>query len=76
MSGPMSGCSAWHLLPSIRYPSHAAYVEAVRRAVDGLIKERLLLEEDGARFVEAAQMKNPLDPAAPLEPLVTAGRED
>jgi hypothetical protein len=64
--------------PSIeeRYASHAAYVDAVKRAVDGLIKERLLLEEDGARFIEAAQMKNPLDPSVSLEPLVTAGRED
>jgi hypothetical protein len=64
--------------PSIeeRYASHAAYVDAVKRAVDGLIKERLLLEEDGARFIEAAQMKNPLDPSVPLEPLVTGGRED
>ena len=59
-----------------RYASHAAYVDAVKRAVDGLIKERLLLEEDGARFIEAAQMKNPLDPSVRLEPLVTAGRED
>jgi hypothetical protein len=64
--------------PSIeeRYATHAAYVEAVKRAVDDLIKERLLLEEDGARFIEAAQMKNPLDPAITLEPLVTGGRED
>ena len=59
-----------------RYPTHQAYIDAVKRAVEGLIKERLLLEEDGARFIEAAQMKNPLDPSVPLEPLVTGGRED
>jgi hypothetical protein len=59
-----------------RYPSHAAYVEAVKRAVDGLVKEGLMLPEDGERYIEAARKKNPLDPSAPLEPLVTAGRED
>jgi hypothetical protein len=59
-----------------RYPSHAVYIEEVQRAVDGSIKEGFMLAEDGARFVEAAQTKNPLDPSVPLEPLVTAGRED
>ena len=59
-----------------RYANHAAYVEAVKRAVDGLVGEGLLLQEDGDRFIEAARQKNPLDPSAPLEPLVTAGRED
>jgi hypothetical protein len=59
-----------------RYPSHAAYVEAVSRAVDGLVKEGLMLPEDGERYIEAARKKNPLDPSVPLEPLVTAGRED
>jgi len=59
-----------------RYASHAAYVEAVRRAVDGLVKEGLMLPEDGERYIEAARKKNPLDPSVPLEPLVTAGRED
>ena len=59
-----------------RYWSHQAYVDAVKRAVDGLVKEGLLLQEDGVRFIEAARQKNPLDPSAPLEPLVTAGRED
>ena len=64
--------------PSVeeRYASHAAYVEAVKRAVDGLVKEGLMLQEDGERYIEAAQKKNPLDPSVPLEPLVTAGRED
>ena len=59
-----------------RYPSHEAYIEAVKRAVDGLVKEGLMLHEDGERYIEAARRKNPLDPSMPLEPLVTAGRED
>jgi hypothetical protein len=59
-----------------RYPSHAAYVEAVKRAVDALVKEGLMLKDDGDRYIEAARRKNPLAPSVPLEPLVTAGRED
>jgi Alpha/beta hydrolase domain len=59
-----------------RYPSHPAYVEAVQRAVEGLVKEGLMLQEDGDRYIDAARKKNPLDPSVPLEPLVTAGRED
>jgi hypothetical protein len=59
-----------------RYGSHEAYIELVRRAVDGLVREGLMLEEDAARYLEAARRRNPLDPSAPLEPLVTAGRED
>ena len=59
-----------------RYPSHAAYVEAVQRAVEGLVKEGLMLQEDGDRYIDAARKKNPFDPSVPLEPLVTAGRED
>jgi alpha/beta hydrolase family protein len=64
--------------PSIeeRYPSHEAYVQAVKKAVDDLVKEGFLLREDGERYIEAALKKNPLDPSARLEPLVTAGRED
>jgi Alpha/beta hydrolase domain len=64
--------------PSIeeRYVSHEVYVEAVKRAVEGLVKEGLMLPEDGERYIEAARKKNPLDPSVPLEPLVTAGRED
>jgi hypothetical protein len=66
------------LRPSIeaRYASHEAYVQAVKRSVDGLVKEGLMLQEDGERYIEAARKKNPLDPSTPLEPLVTAGRED
>ncbi|HVO93817.1 MAG TPA: alpha/beta hydrolase domain-containing protein [Terriglobales bacterium] len=59
-----------------RYPSHQAYVDIVKRAVDGLIKEGFLLPEDGESYIEAAKRKNPLDPATVIEPLVTAGRED
>ena len=59
-----------------RYASHEAYIEAVKRAVDGLVKEGLMLQEDGERYIDAARKKNPLDPSVPLEPLVTAGRED
>jgi Alpha/beta hydrolase domain len=64
--------------PSVeeRYPSHEAYVAAVKRAVDGLVKEGFMLQEDAERYLEAAQKKNPLDPSVPLEPLITAGRED
>jgi hypothetical protein len=64
--------------PSIdeRYPSHETYVDAIKRAVEGLVNEGLMLQEDGERYIDAARKKNPLDPSVPLEPLVTAGRED
>jgi hypothetical protein len=58
--------------PSIeeRYPSHEAYVDAVRRVSERLVRERLLLQEDADRFVDAARSRNPLDPSVPLGPLV------
>lgn len=59
-----------------RYSSHEAYIETVKRAVEGLVREGFLLPEDAKRYLEAARRKNPLDPSVPLEPLVTAGRED
>jgi hypothetical protein len=59
-----------------RYPSHQAYVDIVKRAVDELVKEGFLLPEDGEAYIEAAKRKNPLDPSVVIEPLVTAGRED
>jgi hypothetical protein len=64
--------------PSVeeRYASHEAYVQAVKKAVDDLVKEGFMLQEDGERYIEAARKKNPLDPSVRLEPLVTAGRED
>jgi len=64
--------------PSVaeRYANHEVYIAAVKRAVESLVKERLMLEEDAERFIDAARKKNPLDPSVPLGPLVTAGRED
>ena len=59
-----------------RYPSHQAYVEIVKRAVDELVKEGFLLPEDGESYIEAAKRKNPLDPSVVIEPLITAGKED
>ena len=58
--------------PSIeeRYPSHEAYVEAVKQSCDRLVKDRLLLQEDADLFLERACTKNPLDPSVRLGPLV------
>ncbi len=58
--------------PSIeeRYPTHQAYVDAVRQDCERLVRERLLLQEDADRFVQAAQERNPLDPSVPLGPLI------
>jgi hypothetical protein len=43
--------------PSVkeRYADHAAYVAAVRRAADGLVRERLLLPADAADIVREAE---------------------
>ena len=59
-----------------RYPSHPAYIDLVKRAVDDLVKEGFLLPGDGESYIETAKRKNPLDPSTVIEPLVTAGRED
>ena len=58
--------------PSIeeRYPSHDAYVEAVRQVCEQRVRERLMLQEDADRLLEAARRDNPLDPAVPLGPLI------
>jgi hypothetical protein len=58
--------------PSIeeRYPSHEAYVDAVRRVCERLVGERLMLQDDADRFVATARERNPLDPSVPLGPLV------
>ena len=37
-----------------RYPNHGAYVSAVARAANGLHRQRLLLDEDVERTIEAA----------------------
>ena len=52
-----------------RYGSHAGYVRAIARAVEDLVAEGLLLEEDADRYVAAAMARNPLDPTVPLLPL-------
>ena len=63
--------------PSIeeRYGNHKAYVQAVLSVVEGLVRDRLLLEEDADRFLEAARMKNPLDASVPLGLLVSGGSD-
>ena len=38
-----------------RYPSHQGYVDQVRAAAEALARDRLLLQEDVDRFVQAAQ---------------------
>lgn len=44
-----------------RYRSHQAYVDAVRRAADAQVKQRILLQEDADRITnEAARMAWPL----------------
>jgi hypothetical protein len=63
--------------PSVeeRYPSHEAYIAAVARVVQRLVADRLLLQEDADRFIEAARQKNPLDPSVQLGPLLSGGGE-
>ncbi len=41
-----------------RYPSHADYVRAVTRAANRLRQQRLLLDEDVQRYIEAAEVSN------------------
>jgi hypothetical protein len=53
-----------------RYGTHAAYVDAVRSAAEGLVRQGFLLQEDVARYAEAAQARNPLDEDMVLGPLV------
>jgi hypothetical protein len=59
-----------------RYPTHQAYIDTVKHAVDARVKEGFLLREDGESYIEAAVKENPLDASVTIEPLVTAGRED
>ena len=45
--------------PSVeeRYPSREAYLESVRRAVDQLLAEGFILEEDAQRYMEDASRR-------------------
>jgi hypothetical protein len=58
--------------PSIeeRYPSHQAYVEAVRSVCEARVAEGLMLQSDAERFIRAAEERNPLDPSVALGPLI------
>jgi hypothetical protein len=38
-----------------RYPSHVEYVNAVAAAAHGLVRDRLMLEEDVPAYVKKAQ---------------------
>jgi hypothetical protein len=53
-----------------RYGTHAGYVDAVRAAAQVLAGQGFLLSEDVARYVEAAQARDPLDASLDLRPLV------
>ncbi len=43
-----------------RYPTHEAYVGKVKEAVNRLLKDRLLLEENARRIMEEAK-RSPID---------------
>jgi hypothetical protein len=60
--------------PSVeeRYANHEAYIQAVDRAVERLMADGLLLEEDAERYRAAARERNPLDASVPLGPLITS----
>jgi hypothetical protein len=53
-----------------RYGDHDGYVNAVTTAVEDLRRIGLVLDEDAARYLEAARRKNPFDPAVRLGPLL------
>jgi len=53
-----------------RYATHAAYVEAVRKAAEARVQEGLLLEEDAEQMLKAAQERNPFGPGTRLGPLI------
>jgi hypothetical protein len=53
-----------------RYPSQEAYVDAVRRVCQARVRERVMLQQDADRFIDAARTRNPLDPSVPLGPLI------
>lgn len=58
--------------PSIeeRYANHEAYVQAVAKACERLVSQRLMLQDDADRFIQSAREHNPFDPAVQLGPLV------
>jgi len=43
-----------------RYRDHDGFVDAVAHAADALVRERLLLQEDAQRYIQAAQASNVL----------------
>jgi hypothetical protein len=47
-----------------RYPTHEAYVDAVGRAAESLVRERLLLPADAAEIVELAKQSDVGGPAS------------
>jgi hypothetical protein len=51
-----------------RYGTHAGYVNAVKQAAKKLVEERLLLEEDASRFIEAADASNVLKTGSSSQP--------
>jgi hypothetical protein len=61
--------------PSIeeRYADHDDYVSKVEVVCRQRVAERLMLEEDLVRYVEAAKTKNPFDPSVQLGPLIQSG---
>jgi hypothetical protein len=52
-----------------RYGSHQQYVAAIASATRSLVAQRLLLQEDAERYVNAAERRSPFDPSVSLEPL-------
>ncbi len=58
--------------PSIeeRYESRDAYVSQIADAARELVAAGFLLEEDAARYVDAAKTRDPLDESIPLAPRV------
>ncbi len=43
---------------SVRFPNHGSYVSASAHAVNSLVKQRFLLEEEAASLVEQAAESN------------------
>jgi hypothetical protein len=61
--------------PSIeeRYANHDDYVSKLAAVCRQRVSERLMLEEDMERYIEAAKAKNPFDPSVDLGPLIQSG---